>query len=100
MKTERISKSSLSHAAIFAAAMAVALPVAITSFPAGAQDDPKELIAVQVRDQGHKCDEPKSAEKDEAQSSPDEQAWILECEDASYRVKLIPDMAAEIEQIK
>lgn len=81
--------------------VALALVFAITAVlpPAAAQDDPKELIAVQVRDQGYTCDTPKSATKDEAASSPDEQAWVLECENATYRVKLVPDMAAEIEQI-
>ncbi len=33
-----------------------------------------------------------------AQSTGD--VWILECENATYRVKLVPDMAATIEQIR
>jgi hypothetical protein len=32
-------------------------------------------------------------------SKPDEDVSVLQCEDASYRVRLIPDMAAKIERI-
>lgn len=67
-----------------------------TSF---AQEDPKDLIAVQVRSQGHECTTPISAEAEPAQSSPDERVWILVCDNATYRVKLIPDMAADIERL-
>ena len=93
MAMPRISKLVSLVSIVFAFATTAVLP------PVAAQDDPKELIAVQVRDQGYKCDAPKSATKDEAITSPDEQGWILECEDATYKVKLVPDMAAEIEQI-
>ncbi|MXN66330.1 hypothetical protein GR183_15555 [Stappia sp. GBMRC 2046] len=63
-------------------------------------EDVKNLLAAQVRDQGHTCDEPQSATKEENLSKPDEEVWDLECEDATYRVKLVPDMAAEIEKIE
>lgn len=63
-------------------------------------EDVKNLIAAQVRDQGHACDNPQGAERDEQLSKPDEEVWTLECESATYRVKLIPDMAAEIEEIE
>jgi hypothetical protein len=32
-------------------------------------------------------------------SKPDEDVWLLQCEDASYRVRLIADMAAKVERI-
>ena len=67
---------------------------------ARAQEEmPKEVLAVQVRKQGFSCASPLSAERDPARSKPDEAVWILKCEGASYRVHLVPDMAAAIERI-
>ncbi len=59
-----------------------------------------DLLAVQVREQGNSCDKPESAEQLKEQSQPDVEVWILKCENATYRVKLIPDMAAEIARIE
>lgn len=61
---------------------------------------PKEIIAAQIRDQGYACERPLSAERDQAASRPDEAAWVLRCENAAYRVRLIPDMAAKVERIE
>jgi hypothetical protein len=69
-------------------------------FPAAmAQDSPKNIIAAQIRDQGYKCDSPQSADQDMQASKPDEAVWVIQCEDASYRVRLVPDMAASVERI-
>jgi len=62
-------------------------------------EDPKDVIAAQLRDQGYACDNPQSATRDEDASGPDQAAWIVTCEGGSYRVKLIPDMAAKVERI-
>jgi hypothetical protein len=62
-------------------------------------EDPKDIIAAQLRDQGYACDNPQSATRDENASGADEAAWIVACEGGSYRVKLIPDMAAKVEKI-
>ena len=62
-------------------------------------EDPKDIIAAQIRDQGFDCDDPQSATRDDSASGPDEAAWVVTCEGASYRVKLVPDMAAKIEKI-
>ena len=64
-----------------------------------AQDSPKNIIAAQIRDQGYKCDSPQSADQDMQASKPDEAVWIIRCEDATYRVRLVPDMAAAVERI-
>ena len=64
-----------------------------------AQEDPKDIVATQVRAQGHKCESPKSATRDEADSIPDEPVWILKFEGSAYKVRLKPDMAANIERI-
>lgn len=68
-------------------------------FTASAQEDPTNIVADQIRAQGYKCDSPQSAKRDAQASKPDEAVWILQCESGSYRVRLIPDMAAKVEPI-
>jgi len=63
------------------------------------EETPKEVIAAQIRSQGFLCENPVSAERDSEDSKPGEDAWILKCENAAYRARLIPDMAAKIERI-
>jgi hypothetical protein len=62
-------------------------------------ESPKDDIAAQIRSQGYACDQPQSATRDPQASKPNEEVWILRCEGASYRVRLIPDMAARVERI-
>jgi hypothetical protein len=68
-------------------------------FTASAQEDPTNIVADQIRAQGYKCDSPQSAKQDAQASKPDEAVWILQCESGSYRVRLIPDMAAKVEKL-
>jgi hypothetical protein len=78
----------------------ISLPLVLS--PAQAADEtetPAEVIAVQIRDQGYACGKALSAERDETLSTPDEAAWILKCDNATYKVKLIPDMAAKVERL-
>ena len=56
-----------------------------------------DLVATQVREQGYTCEEPTSASQDP--DSEGDAVWTLRCANASYRVRLVPDMAAQIEQI-
>jgi hypothetical protein len=73
---------------------------AAVSIPAIAQQEPPaDDIAAQVRLQGYPCDGPLSARKDAKWSFPDEPLWILTCANATYRVRLVPDMAAHIEKL-
>jgi hypothetical protein len=62
-------------------------------------ESPKDDIAAQIRAQDYACDQPQSATRDAQASKPDEEVWLLRCEGASYRVRLIPDMAAQVERI-
>ena len=62
-------------------------------------ESPKDDIAAQIRAQGYACDQPQSATRDPQASKPDEEVWLLRCKGASYRVRLIPDMAAQVERI-
>ena len=62
-----------------------------------AEEMPAEIIAAQIRDQGYSCDKALSAERDGQRS--DDVVWILKCENAKYRVRLVPDMAAHVERL-
>jgi hypothetical protein len=62
-------------------------------------EDPKNMLAAQLRDQGYDCVQPKSAERDVQASKPDEEVWIVQCENARYRMRLDPDMAAKVERL-
>lgn len=77
--------------------MAVVATAAIGG--AGAQEDPKDIVAAQIRAQGFACDNPQSAKRDARASKPNETVWFLTCENASYRVTLVPDMGAKIETL-
>jgi hypothetical protein len=61
---------------------------------------PAETLAAQVRLQGHRCDEPLSATRDTALCMPNEAVWVLKCANASYRLTLIPNMAAKVERLE
>ena len=63
------------------------------------QEGPADIVAVQLRQQGHRCDKPVGAEADAARSRPDERAWVVKCANASYRMRLMPGMAAVVEPL-
>jgi hypothetical protein len=67
---------------------------------AGDAESPKDDIAAQIRAQGYVCDQPESATRDVQASEPDEAVWLLRCEGASYLVRLMPDMAAQVERVQ
>src|SRR5215216_1541167 len=62
------------------------------------EETPAGILAVRLRQQGYRCDEPTGAKPDPARSRADERAWVVRCANASYRMRLIPDMGAVIEQ--
>jgi len=87
--------------------VAALVSLAILSAPAAAQTNASQAeseaaddVATQIREQGYDCKDPTSAKRDQTASQPDETAWILTCKNASYRVRLVPDMAAEVEKIE
>jgi hypothetical protein len=65
----------------------------------GQEEKPEEIIAVQLRSQGFACDNPRNALRDPADTRPDEAAWTIECDGQKYRVRFVPDMAAQVEKI-
>jgi len=81
----------------------VILPAAISmSGVSGvsAQEATPDLLAAQIREQGYHCVKPVSAQRDKARSRPDEAVWVLRCENHTYRIRLIPDMAARVKRLK
>lgn len=61
------------------------------------QERPAETIAAQIRTQGFRCDKALGAER--VSHAPNAAVWILRCGNATYRVRLTPDMAAQVERI-
>lgn len=77
----------------------LALSMAALSCRAQALENARDVIAAHIRTQGYACAVAKSAERQPAASRPDEQAWILTCSNATYFVRLIPDMAAQVQEM-
>ena len=67
---------------------------------AAQQEVPAEIIAVQIRKQGFACEEAQSAVRDRDASAPNAAVWIPRCRNATYRVRLTPDMGAQVERIE
>jgi hypothetical protein len=67
---------------------------------ASAQETTKALLASQIRDQGYRCNKAISAKKDLKRSKADEAVWVLRCDDGTYRIRLVPDMAAQVQRLK
>jgi hypothetical protein len=66
---------------------------------AHAEETPADSLAAQLRRQGHRCEEPVNVQRDAERSRPDELVWIIKCTNATYRMRLVPNMAAKVEQI-
>ncbi len=67
---------------------------------AQAEDEaPANIIAAQIRKQGFVCDNPERAVRDKDLSKPDLPVWIVNCGNATYRVRLVGDMTDRVEKI-
>jgi len=65
-----------------------------------AQEAPRDLLAAQIRDQGYRCNKAISAKKNVKRSRADEAVWVLRCDTGTYRLRLVPDMAARVQRLK
>jgi hypothetical protein len=86
-----------------AAAVALTCLSALASIaeePAGEAGAPAGIIAAQIRSQGFACSAPVAAARDREASAPNSTVWLLRCGNARYRVRLVPDMAAQVTQLK
>lgn len=57
------------------------------------------VIAAQLRRQGIACTFPRDAHRSSESSLVNEVVWTLRCEEASYRVRLIPHIGARVTRI-
>ncbi|HEX9881922.1 MAG TPA: hypothetical protein VGA65_05390 [Hyphomicrobium sp.] len=92
----------LALSAVGALGGALALNAVETTLSQEAQaqnESAANVIAVQIRKQGFACEKAQSAEKDAKADRPDSPVWILDCGNASYRVRLVPNMAAKVEKL-
>ncbi|MFT3730008.1 MAG: hypothetical protein QM780_01100 [Hyphomicrobium sp.] len=62
-------------------------------------EPPMDILATQLRDQGFACDHPDHAKLDETASKPNAKVWVVECKGGSYRMTVVPDLAAKIEKL-
>ena len=58
-----------------------------------------DIVAAQLRSQGYACQAPVAATRDRQASKPLNTVWVLRCRNASYRVRLVPDMAAQVTRL-
>jgi hypothetical protein len=93
----RINSGSSVTAHFLAAGVALAL---LVGAPVHAQENPAEIIAAHIRQQGFECPKALQAQRDRRASRPNETAWTLRCSNATYRVRLVPDMAAHVELVE
>lgn len=82
-----------------AAAVALTCLSALAGVAAEA-DEAAEIVAAQIRSQGYTCTPPVAAERDRAASVPNLTVWMLSCGNARYRVRLVPDMAAQVTRLE
>jgi hypothetical protein len=77
-------------------------PITAETKPAAATmalEAPKNIFASLIRGQGYACDSPQSAEYDVAASEAPEVVWMLDCQNASYRVTIIPGIGAKVDKV-
>src|SRR5262245_34204909 len=86
----------------FAIGVLAGMSFSLSCATATAQDKNADvtIVADHVRSQGFTCNNPSSVERIEAESMPNEPVYVLKCEGVSYRVRLVPDQAAEVSEIK
>lgn len=65
-----------------------------------AADSVKGMLAAQIRTQGFACDEALKARRDSKRSRPDLGVWVLQCNNATYRISRAPDMSAKVEPLR
>lgn len=88
------------HHIIAALGCAAALGLEAGAIPALAADEAsKDIIAAQIRRQGFSCPKALKAERGVNKGDPDDGVWVLTCDVATYKVRLIPNMAASVERI-
>ena len=95
----RKSAQNIALAACLGGVLAAVVPSNTSTTLAAEEETPKDVIAVQIKKQGYTCNHPEKATRDKERSKPDQAVWLLICESGTYRVRLVPDMAAHVERL-
>jgi hypothetical protein len=96
----RFAVNHSKHSAWIQAILIVALVSAIEVSVRGANaETAADVLAVQIRSQGHVCDKPQQATRDSKLSKPDYDVWVLKCQNATYRLGRYPNLPANIEKL-
>ena len=82
-------------AAVAAAATSIIIPVTASY---AQLETPTDVVAAQLRRQGLPCTAPQPAVRDQKRSTPNMAVWTVRCDEASYRVTLVPNLAAKVER--
>ncbi len=82
------------------AILGILLPMMPLSGMAADAEDAAQIVAAEARTRGYACEDPAKATRNSEASTADKVVWRLECENATYRVRLIPNMAAEVEELE
>ena len=97
LEIDRMTASPRARTAVVAAVISLAaLPVTGAAQP----ETPGNIIAAQIRTQGYPCWRPVVATRNRQASKPNEAVWVLGCANATYRVRLVPDLAAQVIRIR
>ena len=79
--------------------LAIVFSFETAALSVAAEEMSADILAVLVRKQGLTCTKPLSAEMDEKLSTPHMAAWTLRCNNAVFKVRLVPKMAAKVERV-
>ena len=82
---------------VFAVVAALAPLIPVTAL--AQQVTPTDVVTAQLRRQGVPCTSPQPAVREQKESAPNATVWIVRCNEAAYRVTLVPDLAAKVERI-
>jgi hypothetical protein len=92
----RCSPRAWTKVAVAAGMSFASLLVAVTA----RAETPSNIIAAQIRTQGYPCKQPLAATRNRQASKPNETDWVLRCGNATYRVRLVPDLAAHVTRLR
>jgi hypothetical protein len=85
---------------ILAAAVTASELFSVPALSQALQETPTDIVASQLRRQGFPCTSPKPAVPERQESSPNAAVWRLRCDEGTYRVTLVPNLAARVELTK
>ena len=68
--------------------------------PAQEQGKANQIVADQVRSQGFVCESPSFAVRMTSEWTPEQPAYLLTCQNATYQVRVVPDQAARVIKVK